>query len=172
MIGHKIVIFIANNYTMKIIKKIGLALLVVFIGMQFFQPEKNVDTSNHLDVFLTETNPPEEVGIVLKQACYDCHSNNTVYPWYNNIAPVSYWMDGHIDHGKGNLNFSDWANYTVRKKDHKLEEIVEVMEEQTMPLKEYTWTHSEAQLTNEQQKAIIEWAEKTRLLYELDQRPE
>ena len=157
---------------MKIVKKIALGLLVVFIGMQFFRPDKNIDTSNHLDVFLTETNPPEEVAMVLKQACYDCHSNNTVYPWYNNIAPVSFWLADHIDHGKGDLNFSEWSKYSVKKKDHKLEEVVEVMEEQVMPLKEYTWTHEAARLTKEQQKAVIEWAEKTRLLYALDQRPE
>ncbi|MDX1314936.1 MAG: heme-binding domain-containing protein, partial [Eudoraea sp.] len=103
---------------------------------------------------------------------YDCHSNHTVYPWYNNIAPVSYWMADHVDHGKGDLNFSDWATYSGKKKDHKLEEVVEVMEDEVMPLKEYTWTHEEARLSKEQRKAIIEWAEKTRLLYQLDQRPE
>ncbi|MBT8320875.1 MAG: heme-binding domain-containing protein [Eudoraea sp.] len=157
---------------MKIIKKIALALLVVFIGMQFFRPEKNIDTSNHLEAFLTETNPPEEVQMVFKQACYDCHSNNTIYPWYNNIAPVSYWLADHVDHGKDELNFSDWANYSVKKKDHKLEEVVEVIEEHEMPLKEYTWTHEEARLTEAQRQSLIEWAEKTRLLYELDQRPE
>ncbi len=157
---------------MKIIKKIALALLLVFIGMQFYRPEKNTDTSDHLTAFLTETNPPNEVRLVLKQACYDCHSNNTIYPWYNNIAPVSYWMADHVDHGKGDLNFSEWDSYSPKKKDHKLEEVVEVIEKQEMPLREYTWTHKEAILTEAQQAALIEWAEKTRLLYELGQRPE
>lgn len=157
---------------MKIVKKLTLALLVVFIGMQFYRPDKNVDITNHMDVFLSETNPPREVGMVLKQACYDCHSNNTLYPWYGNIAPVSYWLADHIDHGKGDLNFSDWENYSARKKDHKLEEVVEVMENREMPLNEYTWTHREARLTQAQRKAVMEWAERTRLLYQLDQRPE
>ncbi|MCE2611856.1 heme-binding domain-containing protein [Flavobacteriaceae bacterium D16] len=157
---------------MKIVKKIAFALLVVFIGMQFYQPEKNIDNNNHLEVFLTETNPPEQVRMVLKQACYDCHSNNTVYPWYNNIAPVSYWLADHVDHGKGDLNFSDWAAYSVKKKDHKLEEVVEVIEGNEMPLEEYSWTHAEARLTEAQRKALIEWAENTRLLYKLNQRPE
>jgi hypothetical protein len=156
---------------MKILKKIALALLVVLIGMQFYRPEKNMDSSNHLQVFLTETNPPEEVQIVLKQACYDCHTNNTVYPWYNNIAPVSYWLTDHIDHGKGEMNLSDWANYSIEKKAHKLEEVAEVLEENEMPLKEYTWTHEEARLTDAQREAVIEWAKRTKLLYELDRRP-
>ena len=156
---------------MKILKKIALALLVVFIGMQFYRPKKNMDSSNHLKVFLTETNPPEEVQIVLKQACYDCHTNNTVYPWYNKIAPVSYRLADHIDHGKGEMNFSDWANYSIEKKAHKLEEVAQVLEENEMPLEEYTWTHEEARLTDAQRKAIIEWAKRTKLLYELDRRP-
>jgi len=156
---------------MKILKKIALVLLVVLIGMQFYRPEKNMDSSNHLQVFLTETNPPEEVQIVLKQACYDCHTNNTVYPWYNNIAPVSYWLTDHIDHGKGEMNLSDWANYSIEKKAHKLEEVAEVLEENEMPLKEYTWTHEEARLTDAQREAVIEWAKRTKLLYELDRRP-
>ena len=101
---------------MKIIKKIALALLIILIGMQFYRPEKNTDTTDHLAAFLTETNPPEEVRVVLKQACYDCHSNNTIYPWYNNIAPVSYWLADHIDHGKGHLNFSEWAEYSDNRK--------------------------------------------------------
>lgn len=157
---------------MKIVKKIALALLVILIGMQLYRPEKNTDTSDHLAVFLTETNPPQEVRTVLKQACYDCHSNNTAYPWYNNIAPVSYWIADHVDHGKGDLNFSDWASYSVKKKDHKLEEVVEVIEANEMPLNEYTWTHEEARLTDAQRNALIEWAKNTRLLYELDQQPE
>ncbi len=157
---------------MKLTKKIALALLIIFIGMQFYRPEKNIDTSNHLATFLSETNPPQEVRVILKQACYDCHSNHTVYPWYNNITPVSFWLEGHIDHGKGDLNFSDWANFSAKKKDHKLEEVVEVMEANVMPLREYTWTHDEARLTEAQRKAVIEWAEKTRLLYELGQQPE
>ena len=157
---------------MKIIKKIALALLIILIGMQFYRPEKNTDTTDHLAAFLMETNPPEEVRVVLKQACYDCHSNNTIYPWYNNIAPVSYWLADHIDHGKGHLNFSEWAEYSDKKKDHKLEEVVEVTEKQEMPLNEYTWTHEEAKLTDAQREALIEWAEKTRLLYELGQQPE
>lgn len=156
---------------MKILKKIALAFLVVFIGMQFYRPEKNMDSSNHLQVFLTETNPPEEVQIVLKQSCYDCHTNNTLYPWYNNIAPVSYWLADHIDHGKGEMNLSDWANYSIEKKAHKLEEVAQVLEENEMPLEEYTWTHEEARLTDAQRKAVIEWAKRTKLLYELDRRP-
>lgn len=157
---------------MKILKKIALALLVILIAMQFYRPEKNLAEGDHLAAFLTETNPPEEVAMILKQSCYDCHSNNTVYPWYNNIAPVSYWLADHVDHGKGHLNFSAWDTYETKKKDHKLEEVIEMTEKKEMPLKEYTWTHEEARLTAEQRAQVIEWAKKTRLLYQLGGSPQ
>lgn len=157
---------------MKIGKKIAWALLLIFIGMQFFRPEKNVDESDHLSVFLRETNPPDAVTNLLKTSCFDCHSNHTVYPWYNQIAPVSYWLADHIDHGKGHLNFSAWNTYDRGEKDHKLEEVIETVESGEMPLREYTWTHEGARLSPEQREAILEWARSTRTLYALGDRPE
>lgn len=157
---------------MKLLKKIAWVLLISLIVMQFIRPEKNTASADHASYFEQETNPPDEVLLVLKNTCYDCHSDNTVYPWYNNIAPVSYWLADHVDHGKGHLNFSAWESYETDKKDHKLEEVIETMESGEMPLREYTWTHSEARLTDAQRKAVIQWAETTRLLYQLDQRPQ
>ncbi len=156
---------------MKIGKKIAWILLIAFVIMQFIRPDKNETTGDHLALFLTETNPPQEVREILKSSCYDCHSNQTEYPWYNAIAPVSYWIADHIDHGKGELNFSEWDSYGPRKKDHKLEEVVETVKSGEMPLEEYTWTHGDAQLTDEQRRAVVEWAEQTRALYALSARP-
>ena len=157
---------------MKILKKVALLLLVVLLGIQFIRPERNQADTLGDSEFLTETNPSDEVKVILKNTCYDCHSNQTNYPWYANVAPISFWIADHIDHGKKHLNFSDWTSYDDKKKDHKLEEVVETVESGEMPLTEYTWTHHEAQLSEEQQKMVIEWASKTRLLYQLDQRPE
>ena len=157
---------------MKIGKKIAFALLVIFVGMQFYRPEKNISQGDHTAAFLMETNPPKDVKLVLEQTCYDCHSNNTVYPWYNNVAPVSYWLADHVEEGKEHLNFSAWDTYSAKKKDHKLDELIEEVEEGEMPLKEYTWTHSEARLTAEEREALIAWAQKTRALYQLGDRPE
>jgi len=157
---------------MKIFKKVALALLVIFVLMQFYRPEKNSSQGDHTATFIAETNPPTEVKTILVQTCYDCHSDNTEYPWYNNIAPVSYWLADHVKHGKGHLNFSAWEEYDTKKKDHKLEEVIEMVENGEMPLKEYTWTHEEARLTEKQREGIIEWAKRTRAIYQLDLRPE
>ncbi|MBT8299489.1 MAG: heme-binding domain-containing protein [Maribacter sp.] len=157
---------------MKIIKKTAILLLVILIGMQFYRPEKNLAQGDHTLVFLTETNPPTEVRQILENSCYDCHSDHTRYPWYNNIAPVSYWLADHVKHGKGELNFSEWKDYANKKKDHKLEEVLEVIEDNEMPLKEYTWTHKDARLTDIQKQLVIEWAKQTRVLYRLNQQPQ
>lgn len=157
---------------MKILKKIALLLLIALVAIQFIRPDRNLSDEPYDSAFLVETNPPKEVLETLRSSCYDCHSNQTQYPWYFNVSPVSFWIADHIEHGKGHFNVSDWSSYKVDKKEHKLEEVVEMMESAEMPLPEYTWTHKEARLTVDQKQALIEWAEKTRLLYQLNRRPE
>lgn len=156
---------------MKLLKKILIGLLIIFIAVQFYRPEKNISKENDTVAFMQETNPPEEVRVILKNACFDCHSNNTIYPWYNNIAPVSFWLADHIEEGKSELNFSDWQNYSEKKKDHKLEELYEEVERKSMPLNEYTWTHEEAKLSEKEIEAVVKWAKDTRSLYQLGNLP-
>ncbi|MCF1191921.1 heme-binding domain-containing protein [Mangrovimonas sp. AS39] len=157
---------------MKIVKKILLVLLVIFIVAQFFGPEKNDGDLASIEPFLKETMPPEDVKVILKETCYDCHSSFTQYPWYNNITPVNYWMAEHVEDGKKHLDFSKWADYSVKKKDHKLEELIEMVEEKEMPLESYTWIHSEARLTDEQIESVNNWAKQVRMGYSLEPRPE
>jgi len=157
---------------MKLLKKVLLALLLILVIMQFFRPDKNTTQGDHTIDLIAETDPPAEVKTILEQSCYDCHSNNTVYPWYNNVAPISFWLADHIKDGKKHLNFSEWNSYDSKKKDHKLEEVEEMVSEGEMPLNEYTWTHEEAKLTEEQRNAIVTWAKKTRLVYQADLQPE
>ncbi len=154
-----------NLFVMKIVKKIAIALLVILIGMQFYRPEKNQAEGDYVAAFEAETAPSAQVKEILRSACYDCHSAHTEYPWYNNVAPVSYWLADHIKDGKKHLNFSDWENYTDKKKDHKLEEVVEEVKKGGMPLKEYTWTHGDARLTQEQIIALVTWADGARAKY-------
>lgn len=150
---------------MKLLKKILLALLVVFIIAQFFGPEKNEGDYASIDAFLTETKPSPEVKGILKESCFDCHSSVTRYPWYNTITPVNYWLADHIDHGKGHFDVSKWNEYSIKKKDHKLDELIEMVEAKEMPLDSYTWTHTEANLTDAQIKAVIDWAKDVRATY-------
>ena len=143
---------------MRIIKKILLVLLVLFVIAQFFRPDKNDGDLASLSAFINETNPPAEVHEIMKTSCFDCHSDKTNYPWYSNITPVNYWMADHVKEGSKHLNFSKWSAYSLKRKEHKMDELYEEVEKKNMPLDSYTWTHSEANLTDAQIKQIVDWA--------------
>ena len=148
---------------MKFLKKVLFVLFIVFVVAQFFGPEKNQGDLATLEPFLNETNPPEDVHLILKTACFDCHSDYTRYPWYNAITPVNYWLADHVDHGKGELNFSKWAEYSLKRKDHKLEEVMDLVKKKEMPLESYTWTHKDAILSDEQIEKVMAWTKEARM---------
>ena len=129
------------------IKKILKALVLLFVLIQFYRPVKNISTVTPITDFLLSSKADDLTSGLFKNTCYDCHSNNTKYPWYNNIAPVSWILADHVDEGKEELNFSEWTTFSDKRKNHKLEEIVEMLEEGEMPLKGYLIMHSEAKLS-------------------------
>ncbi|MDP5105296.1 MAG: heme-binding domain-containing protein [Polaribacter sp.] len=151
---------------MKIVKNIALILLAVFVIAQFFSPEKNEGDIASVDAFLAETNPPENVKKILVESCYDCHSNVTKYPWYNTITPVNFWLADHVKDGKKHLNFSDWSAYSLKKKEHKMDELYEEVEKGEMPLDSYTWTHTEANLSPEQIEELVAWGKSVQAKYQ------
>jgi len=157
---------------MKIIKKILFLLLLIFVIAQFFGPEKNQGDITSVNAFFEDTNPPDEVKVILKESCMDCHSSFTRYPWYNNITPVNYWMAEHVKNGSKHFNMSKWADASVKRKDHKFEELIEMVEKKEMPLPSYLWTHTEAKLSDEQMTAVVAWAKNVRLKYGLEPRPQ
>ena len=138
-------------------KKFLIALLIIFIIIQFFRPERNLgnrETEN--TIFVTQ-----EVGRILQTSCYDCHSNGTNYPWYTNIQPIGWWMNHHVNEGKDELNFSEFEAYSLKRKLHKLKEIKEQIEEGEMPLSSYTFQHGDAELTAEQKEILYKWVDET-----------
>ncbi|TLP79134.1 heme-binding domain-containing protein [Maribacter sp. ACAM166] len=156
---------------MKLLKKISLGVVLVFVAMQFYSPTKNISPGNHTKTFIIETNPSPELKAVFETSCYDCHSNSTTYPWYNNVAPISYWIASHVKEGKEHLNFSEWETYSIDKKDHLLEELEEEVVAAKMPLTEYTYLHGNAKLSNEEVSALVEWVTQTRIIYQLGKLP-
>lgn len=141
----------------KILKVIVLIVIVAFIVVQFFQPEKNSAelTSNHL--FQNEK-VPADVMNTLKNACMDCHSDQTHYLWYHKISPVSWMIYEHIKDGKKELNFSTWGEQDAYDKFGAFEDISKEVERKTMPLKSYTFMHSKARLSDEERKTLVDWA--------------
>lgn len=142
---------------MHYLKKILIGLLIILIGLQFFRPEKNI-AEGLSDADITYAiEVPGDLHSILVEKCYDCHSNNTRYPWYFNIQPVAWWMADHVNHGKDELNFSDFKNYSEKKANHKLEEISELIKDDEMPLPSYTLVHRSARLTREEKVKINTW---------------
>lgn len=141
------------------IKKIAIGLIVVLVLIQFIPYEKNTNNDQTFNIS-TNYEVPENVQAIFKNACNDCHSNSTVYPWYSNIEPVGYWLNEHIEDGKRHLNFSEFTNLPLAVQNHKLEETIEMVEEGEMPLEDYTnfGLHPEANLSAEQREVIISWA--------------
>ncbi len=157
---------------MRNIKKGLWILILLLVISQFFGPKKNQGNLTSIEPFLSETNPPEDVKLILKESCYDCHSNYTRYPWYNTITPVNYWLNSHVNEGKKHFNVSNWEGNSTKRKDHKFEELIEMVEAKEMPLSSYTWTHSKAKLTDAQIQSVIDWAKGVRLKYSLEPKPE
>ena len=142
---------------MKLYKKILLALLIVFIAIQFIQPAHNI-SGQVLPTDITKTvNVPDKVLDIFKNACYDCHSNNTRYPWYVHIQPMGWMMARHIKNGKDNLNFNDFGSYSNRKQANKLRAIETSIKEGAMPLSSYVSMHTDARLSAEDKKLITDW---------------
>ena len=156
----------------KTIKKLGLLLLMLFIMAQFFGPEKNQGDLTSIEPFFEETNPPEDVKLILKESCCDCHSNFTRYPWYNKVTPINYWLNGHIKNGKKHFSMSNWEGSSIKRKDHKFEELIKMVKENSMPLKSYTWINGDAKLNEGQIEAIINWAKLVRTTYAFAPQPE
>lgn len=138
-------------------KKISIAILLLLAVFQLFRIDKRNPPVDPEKDFLTMTKASVEIQNILKASCYDCHSNNSTYPWYTNIAPVSWWVKNHINEGRKHLNFSEWGNYSAKKSDHKLEEGVEMIEEGEMPMASYTLIHGEAKLNEQQKLLLMNW---------------
>jgi hypothetical protein len=138
-------------------KKILIGVVIVLVGIQFIRIDKTNPPVDASKDFMTITDPPEEVEKLIRTSCYDCHSNESTYPWYSNIAPVSWWVKDHINEAREELNFSEWGTYEWKRTDHKLEECAEEVDEVEMPLKSYLIAHSEARLSDEDRAKLVDW---------------
>lgn len=141
-------------------KKILLwILLLIAVLIQFYRPARNISASAQPYDITTAYNTPAEVKDILKRACNDCHSNNTVYPWYAEIQPVAWWMNKHVADGKRHLNFDEFTNNRISRQYKKLGESTEMVNEGEMPLSSYTIIHSNARLTASEKKLFSDWCE-------------
>ena len=142
---------------MKFIKIIAWLALVALIVIQFFPITLNESDTVPQSDFMVENQVPATIKNRLQVSFYDCHSNNTDYPWYSKIQPAAWYLEDHIQDGKDELNFNEWAEYSDRRKNSKLRSIISQIEEDKMPLDSYTLIHKDAILSDEDKRVIIDY---------------
>ena len=148
---------VAKNKVEKRIKIVFWLILFLLIGIQFVSSEVN-QSDEILDTDFLRIYPvPNDIAQLLKVSCYDCHSNNTSYPWYSSVQPIAWLMESHITEGKEELNFNEFGNYSNRRKRNKLKSIVREIKKNKMPLRSYELMHSDANLSIEEKQLLIEW---------------
>lgn len=142
------------------IKPVVLASLFLFIAIQFYQPARNSNKEQDGTMDIAQAyDVPADVKRILHISCYDCHSSNTKYVWYDYIQPVRMMVESHIKRAREGLDFSEWGTYSNRKKERLLTSIKKQIETREMPLPSYTLMHKNARLSEAQAKILIDWIE-------------
>ena len=157
-------------------KKILIIIIVSFILIQFFPIDKNNPVPTPKMDFLQIKDTPEKTANLIRNSCYDCHSNESKYPWYANIQPFGWFLENHIQEGRKELNFSTFATYEKKRQTKKLDEAVEMLEKNEMPLDSYVIAHAEAKLSAADKKEVMDYfkfvAKDTRIQNEIPTRVE
>lgn len=133
-------------------RRVGLVLLLAFLGAQFFQPSRTNPPIR------SEVAAPDAVRSILRAACYDCHSNETRWRWYHRVAPVSWYTVRHVHRGRADLNFSEWPAFDIEAQEELFAEIREELREDEMPLDSYRLVHPAARLSEVERRRLIRWA--------------
>ena len=138
-------------------KRFLIVLAIVFVVAQFIRPDTSLPARDPQNDLIAVSQPSAELAHLLRTSCYDCHSSETVYPWYVNITPVNWWLQDHVNEGRKEFNMSDWASFTEARKLKKTIESVEMLENLEMPLPSYTWTHQDAKLNEAQRASLLSY---------------
>jgi hypothetical protein len=143
----------------KILKYLIIVLLVVGAGIQFIRPEMTNPTESSENTLVASVVVPADVQKVLERSCMDCHSSRTCWPWYSNVAPVSWLVASDVEDARKNLNFSEWGTYKTKRKIARLEMVASEVDEGGMPPSQYLLLHRDAALTDADKTLLIAWAE-------------
>ena len=147
---------------LRIIKWVAIVLVLGIIGIQFVRPARTnpaVDPSQTWEAHVRMT---PEVAKIFERSCNDCHSHKTTWPWYSNVAPVSWWVIDHVNHGRSHLNYSEWGTIKPADQSKSLQEICDEVIDGNMPLPSYLPMHPNARLSEQDKKVICDWTEAER----------
>ena len=144
----------------KVLKWAVVVIALLFVGAQAYRPDRTNPAVDERKTLRANTQLTPEVAAILERSCNDCHSNETTWPWYSNVSPVSWFLKNHVEEGRRELSFSEWATYPKRKRERKLHEICQKVESGAMPLKSYLPLHPSARLSDEDKRVLCEWTKK------------
>jgi hypothetical protein len=142
----------------KILKWTAISLAVIFAGLQFIRPARTNPPVDETRTIQAHTQIPPEINAILDRSCNDCHSNETRWPWYSNVAPISWYVVEHVNEGRRELNFSDWGRYEPDDRQAILKHICKEVQSGAMPLPSYLRLHGEARLSSEDARRLCDWA--------------
>lgn len=146
----------------KALKITAIVLFAVFLVAQLIRPDRTNPPVVQAETLESSAQVPENVKKILARSCNDCHTNTTSYLWYSNVTPFNFFLNHHIEEGRGALNFSVWNAYETARKRRKLDEICEQVKENLMPLPSYLWIHRDARLSAEDVKILCDWTDAER----------
>jgi Haem-binding domain len=142
----------------KLLKILGVLIIAALLAIQAFRPERTNPVSDPVMAITAQLNVPPDVRTTLERSCYDCHSNQTIWPWYSAVNPVSWLVADDVTEGRRHLNFSEWGNYTPKRQIAKLDMIVSQVDKGEMPLGKYLLIHGNAALTDTDKDLLCTWA--------------
>src|SRR6266705_3809161 len=144
------------------LKIITIVAVVLIVGIQFVRPARTNPAVDESQTIFTRTQMTTEVSAILNRSCNDCHSNKTVWPWYTNVAPVSWWLANHVNAGRHDLNLSEWGRLDHDRQERKLRQICDQVEDGAMPLNSYVPMHPQANLSEQDRKTLCDWTDAER----------
>lgn len=147
---------------LRVLKWFVIVLAVIFVGIQFIRPARTNPAIDQPQTIEAHVQMPPEVSSILARSCNDCHSNKTVWPWYTNVAPVSWWLSNHVNEGRKELNMSEWGRLPRDRQERKLRQMCDEVTDGMMPLSSYLPMHPTARLSEQDKKRLCDWTEEER----------
>ena len=147
---------------LRVLKWLAIVMAVAFIGIQFVRPARTNPQVDESQTIFARTQMSPQVSGILDRACRDCHSNKTDWPWYTNVAPLSWWISNHVADGRKDMNLSEWGRLARDRQDRKLRQICDEVSDGVMPLSSYLPMHPQAKLSAEDKKILCDWTDAER----------
>ena len=146
----------------KLLKWVGIVVIIAFVGLQFTTPARTNPPVDQSQTIEARAQVPPQVSAILDRSCRDCHTNNSVWPWYSHVAPVSWLVVGHVNDARRSMNMSEWGHLNPDRQQKKLQQICDEVTDGAMPLGSYTPLHPGSKLSADDVKTLCEWANSER----------